>query len=186
MSKQNPRPMYLITRYIKSCGDNAPKLQEILDDHLATFLVAKGSNNKHQAWPGGYLQHVADCMSLIAMFFNMTNKYWQMPFSRASAMLIMFLHDIEKPFMQQQMCIKPDMEPWTKQQRMGFRNGLIARYGIQLTEEEWNALRFVEGEGDDYDPTKRVMNELAALCHMADIGSARVWPNRNKPENTEP
>ena len=43
-------------------------------------------------------------------------------------------------------------------------------------------MKYIEGEGDDYDPIFRVMNELGALCHAADTLSSRVWYDRNKPE----
>lgn len=181
-------PLYLITRYIKECGDNGPRLQQILDRHMGTFQAAKGSLHKHQAWPGGYLQHVADCMSLITMLINATGntKYWPIPFTRASAMLVMFLHDIEKPFMQERMAADSAMQPWNKEQRFIFRGELIADYNIMLTEEEQIALLFVEGESDYYHPTKRLTNELGALCHAADYLSARLWHSRNKPSNEEP
>ena len=35
-------------------------------------------------------------------------------------------------------------------------------------------LKYVHGEGDDYRKDRRVMSPLAALCHMADVGSARI------------
>ena len=45
-----------------------------------------------------------------------------------------------------------------------------------------NALRYKEGEGDDYDPHKRVAGELAAFCNNCDVWSARGWhdfPKKN-------
>lgn len=170
-----------IYRYIKACGDNAPKLQKILDDHHSIFARAKGSQHNHQAWEGGYLQHVSDCMEIARMFFN--HAPWELPFSWSSVVLVLFLHDIEKPFMQERMANDHEMPVWSKQQRHFFRNDLIYKCDLDLTDDEYCALQFIEGEGDDYSPTERVMNELGALCHAADTLSARLWHSRNKPEN---
>lgn len=173
-------PIYSITRSIKDTGEHCPKLQQILDDHMAIFAKSKGSQNNHQAWEGGYLQHVADAIQIAGGLC--THSPWPLPFSRSSVVLVMFLHDIEKPFMQHQMAADKHMPLWSKRKRHEFRSDLIAKYDIQLTAEESTALLYIEGEGDDYNPTKRMMNELGALCHSADIMSARLWPNRNKPE----
>lgn len=48
-------------------------------------------------------------------------------------------------------------------------------YDIALTPQQENALRYVEGEGDDYSSERRVMNELAAFYHMCDVASARIF-----------
>lgn len=173
-------PIYNITRHIKACGDNAPKLQQILDDNQALFAEAKGSQHNHQAWPGGYLQHVSDCLTIAQHIYAIE---WDCPFSWSSVVLVQFLHDIEKPFMQERMAADPEMPLWTKQQRAAFRHSIIQQYSLQLTREELLALFFIEGE-EDYSPTERKMNELGALCHAADILSARLWHSRCKPENT--
>ena len=50
----------------------------------------------------------------------------------------------------------------------------IIEYGITLTEQQKSAIKYVEGEGDDYTPGKRVSDELAAFCHICDVWSARI------------
>jgi hypothetical protein len=176
------KPIYQIIRRLKATGDNEQNLLKIMDDNRRIFDKAKGSMHKHQAWEGGYLQHVADCMTIAQLFFN--HSPWELPFSWSSVVLVLFLHDIEKPFIQDRMANNPEMPIWNKTQRLMFRGDLIAKYDIKLSLEEQNALLYIEGEGDDYHPTKRVMNELGALCHMADVGSARIWHDRNKPEQS--
>lgn len=169
----------IIYRSIKDCGDNAPKLLQILDDHNGIFAKAKGSMHNHQVWEGGYLQHVADTMTIARHIYSIE---WDMPFTWSSVVLVLFLHDIEKPFMQERMANDHEMPLWNKAQRLHFKTDIIANYKIELSDEERMALFFIEGEGDAYSPTKRVMNELGALCHAADILSARLWHSRNKPE----
>jgi len=173
-------PLYYITRFIKATGDNAPKLQQILDDHRETFDKAQGSTHNHQAWPGGYLQHVWDTLHIANCIWSHID--WPMPFEWSSVVLVLFLHDIEKPFMQERLSLDKEMPIWSKQQREAFRMEIIAKYEIILTPEEHNALTYIHGEGDDYSPKSRVMNELGALCHAADILSSRLWHNREKPQ----
>lgn len=184
--------IYNIQGYIKACGDNAPKLQQILDDHQSTFDFARGSLYKHQAWQGGYLQHVSDCIQLANYMYDYRHNYygetkdlWPISFSWASVVLVLFLHNIEKPFMQMHMSLDSHMPVWNKTQRVMFRGELIAKYDLKLTHEEIQALLYVEGEGADYNPEKRIMNELGALCHAADTLSSRLWYDRNKPTRNE-
>lgn len=180
-------PLYLITRYLKATGDETcEKLYKIMDDHAATFAAAKGSMHNHQAWPGGYWQHVADTMQLAQrIMFATMPKGWPVPFSWSSVVLVLFLHDIEKPFMQERMANNPEMPLWPKEQRAGFRDGIIYRYQIAITEEERIALKFIRGEESAHSHKERKMNELGALCHAADVLSARLWHSRNKPEENK-
>ncbi|MEK6891083.1 MAG: hypothetical protein AABX03_03005, partial [Nanoarchaeota archaeon] len=56
-----------------------------------------------------------------------------------------------------------------------FKFDLINKYGFELTSEQENALKYVEGEGEDYDPHKRAQLPLAAFVHICDVISARIW-----------
>jgi len=40
-----------------------------------------------------------------------------------------------------------------------------------------NALKYVHGEGNDYNPEVNVQGPLAAFVHCCDTFSARVWPD---------
>ncbi|MEK6857827.1 MAG: hypothetical protein AABX39_04540, partial [Nanoarchaeota archaeon] len=48
-------------------------------------------------------------------------------------------------------------------------------YNFTLTEEHWNAVKYAEGEKDDYSPGKRTSSSLAAFVHLCDSWSARGW-----------
>ena len=52
--------------------------------------------------------------------------------------------------------------------------------------EQWDALKYVEGEMGDYSARRRVMNPLAAFCHLCDVASARIWFDFPKLGNDEP
>ena len=51
----------------------------------------------------------------------------------------------------------------------------ILEYGLVLTPAQENALKYVEGEHNDYTNKQRLMNELAAFCHLCDVTSARIF-----------
>ena len=46
-----------------------------------------------------------------------------------------------------------------------------------LSTEQENAMKYAEGELDDYTNQRRVMNELAGFVHICDVLSARVFHN---------
>ena len=52
---------------------------------------------------------------------------------------------------------------------------MLSRYGMQLTAEHENGLRYAEGELADYSNKERRMGPLAAMAHMCDVASARLW-----------
>ena len=44
-----------------------------------------------------------------------------------------------------------------------------------ICEEHKIALKYIHGEGDDYQKDKRVMTPLCAFCHCCDVISARIF-----------
>ena len=50
----------------------------------------------------------------------------------------------------------------------------LAGLNLDFTPEEWIALKYIHGEGDDYSGKERKMNRVGAICHAADVLSARV------------
>ena len=54
----------------------------------------------------------------------------------------------------------------------------LKEYGVVLTPDHENGMQFAEGElGQSYSKHHRAMGQLAALVHMCDIASARLWFN---------
>lgn len=132
---------------------------------------AMGSSHNHQAWTGGYIDHIRDCFSIADTLHKaMEGKYnaFNYMVSLDDAFLVLFLHDIEKLF--------KDTHPFnTKKERAEVRLELIRQFGFELNDEQFLALKYVEGEGDDYSSNERKMNELGAFCHMCDVASARIF-----------
>ena len=136
------------------------------------FRVAQGSSHNHQAWEGGYLDHVRETMNIaVRLYYSMDTKR-QFPFPLADALLVIFLHDIEKPYKRMFSLEK-------KEQKREFRDYFIRESRITLTEEQVNALQYIEGE-HDYSNTERKMGQMAAFCHCCDILSARVWFDKGR------
>lgn len=136
--------------------------------NIERFVHARGSSYNHQAFDGGYLEHVKQVMNIAIELYTPLSNLSALPFTLHEALLVLWLHDIEKPW-------KVDHSFANKLSRKLFREAKIVEYGFTLTKEQEAALSYVEGELDDYRPDKRVMNEMAAFCHMCDIASARIY-----------
>lgn len=159
---------------------NRSACKRILADNKKLFQTVQGSTHNHQNWLGGYYDHVQEIMNIVLVLYGIFNSIRPLPFSFSSALLIVFLHDIEKPWKYEldsdgQLRHIKAME--TKQAQHEFRVQKLKEYGIVLTAEEENGMKYVEGELNDYSSKHRVMGPLAALCHLADVTSARLWFN---------
>lgn len=149
----------------------------ILQDNIGLFKTVQGSSHNHQAWPGGYYDHIVEVMNIGLIIYNQFNSIRPLPCTVSDVMLILFLHDIEKPWKYELINGKAEIKPelQDKEKQREFRNKKLEEYGIQLTEEQRIGMIYVEGEHKNYSPKQRAMNPLAALCHIADTASARIW-----------
>ncbi|HET8575343.1 MAG TPA: hypothetical protein VFM02_04230 [Candidatus Paceibacterota bacterium] len=163
--------------------------KRILFDHRTRFEKARGSTHNHQTWEGGYIDHVTDGMNYARHQYTFISAFGRpLPFSLSDALLIFFLHDLEKPWRilvneRGQVSNRGDLTK--KEEFERFRAGKLAEYGLVLTPAQQNAFKYIEGEHKDYSSKQRTMNELAAFCHMVDTWSARGWYNYPKTENDE-
>jgi hypothetical protein len=157
---------------------NRSACARILADHRELFATVQGSTNNHQAWPGGYLDHVCEVMNIAAMLHAHLSALRPLPFSLSDVLLVVYLHDIEKPWKYElgedgKLHHKAGMKDKAEHQR--FRMRKLGEYGVVLTKEHENGLAYAEGELADYTNQRRVMGPLAALAHMCDVASARLW-----------
>ena len=152
---------------------------KILADHRPLFETIPGSTHNHQAWPAGYMEHVQECCNYAYHLYDFDQSFGRpLPFSRSDALLIMFLHDLEKPWRIEVMedgTVRNRLGLDTKEAFKAFREQKLVEYGITLTPYQLNGLTYVEGEIKNYSSKHRVMNELAAFCHKVDVWSARGW-----------
>lgn len=174
-------------------GTRAEGLLKFHDDHAKEILVAKGSSHNHQVWSGGYHDHLVHCFILAQDLYRLLRErvgsgphpvqyiggvYTDDPltFSLESAIVVLYLHDIEKIFKyglwpnRYSDRLKKSKDAW-------YLGILPEKYGVWLSEQELNALQYIHGEGDDYSGEHRVMGPLAGFCHAIDVLSARVLHN---------
>lgn len=163
--------------------------RNIFYDHRALFEKARGSTHNHQAWEGGYIDHVTDGMNLCRHLYGFLEAIKRpLPFSLSDALLVFFLHDLEKPW---RILVNANGESSnrkelaTKEKFKEFREMKLAEYGLVLTPAQLNAFTYIEGESKDYTSTRRVMNELSAFCHMVDTWCARGWYDYPKEKSDE-
>ena len=168
-------------------GSNGDACRRMHSDFIDKFVAAPGSRHNHQYWPGGYYDHVTEVMNLGLTVYDTYNSRRPLPFSASDVLLIVYLHDLEKPFVytyNEDGSIDKNLALLEKADREAFKKKMIDEYGIELSPMQDNALEFVEGMRDHkYKNTARVMGELAVVCHIADLTSARLWYNHPLAEN---
>ena len=132
-------------------------------DHWHLIITSTGSSHNHQVWEGGYYDHLLQCFELATNLYN--SMYKNLKLNLDSIFIVLFFHDIEKLWREIHGFDKFNF----------YTRTLPEVYKIKFTNEELNALQYIHGEGNDYSKDKRVMNELAAFCHVCDTLSARCF-----------
>lgn len=155
-----------------------PRRDRILQFHeiYRTEVEASwGSKSKHQAWPGGYVDHLAETFRMAEVMYDSLSQLHPLPFSRDSAVIVLYFHDLEKIWKYTHGL--PEGFDKTK-----FLFETLAKdYEIKFTPEEANALRYIHGEPEaEYNPDTRLMGPLAAFCHSIDTMSARMWHDEGR------
>lgn len=150
---------------------NRFRCHKILRDHGDKIQKAPGSLTKHQAWGGGYKDHLEETMNFAIQLYKLMQEQRILPFSISDALLVLFLHDIEKPFKytSQTEILDSETEKWL------FLEQIVQKYKFELTDDHWNALKYVHGEGKDFHREKKIQGPLAAFVHICDTVSARIW-----------
>lgn len=164
---------------------NRSACKKTLADNYKLFQTVPGSAHNHQVWTGGYFDHVQEAMNIAVVLYKILNFLRPLSFTLSDVLLVLFLHDIEKPWKYEvssdgELQHIPELHTKTAQQE--FRTKKLEEYGIVLTPEQKNGMKYVEGELDDYTNRRRVMGPLAAFCHLCDVTSARIWFDHPKTE----
>lgn len=143
---------------------------EFIKTYEDLFNSSKGSAIKHQAWKGGYRDHITEVMRIAVVTYKALSFIRPLPFSLSHVLVGCFLHDVEKIW-------KHAIDSANKQDI--DKNDLIDGH-FTMDDDLWNAIHYAHGEGDDYHPTDRIQGPLAAFVHHCDNTSARIW--FDKPE----
>jgi len=152
--------------YLKINYTNKAKCINLLEYLIEKYPDAPGSSHNHQAYAGGYYNHISDILDYAEFLYESLSKRKKLDFTLSDAMLVLFLHDIEKPVKYCDSTIETDSQ---------IRERLIKEFDFTLNEEHIEALKYIHGEGEDYRKDKRIMSPLCAFCHCCDIISARIF-----------
>jgi hypothetical protein len=165
-------------------GRNRPVMRKILEDHRPLLQTAAGSRSSHHSWPGGYWDHVTECLNLAVAHYALWSALRPLPYDIWEAYEVLFVHDLEKPwkYVPDMPCPIPVPDLSAKPERAAFRLDLLGHYGVRFTAQQRNAMKYCEGEGNDHHPERRVMEPLAHLCHTCDETSARQFPDSPRPD----
>ena len=169
----------------------------IYKEYTELFHFAAGSSHNHQAWEGGYADHIAECLRANTVVYDALETIRPLPFTKDQAIICLFLHDIEKPFKYgtekhhldvakyqeiaeelQKNYLKME-ESWQKWEGAKWKIiiDLMKKFDFDLSAEEINALTYTHGEGSYHKKDERVSCELAAHVHHCDNISARIFHN---------
>ncbi len=156
----------------------------IIKNEGERFQSAPGGLHKHQNWKGGYVGHLVETMSIACLLYETLNNQRQLLFTLSDALYVLFFHDLEKIY---NMTIdgRGRPIPAALAGNPKYQSAIIIakRLKISLTRDQSNALKYVEGEKNDYHDTKRIMNPLAAFVHCCDTISARIWFDEPRQSN---
>jgi hypothetical protein len=149
--------------------------RRLLVEHGERFRSARGSSHNHQAWAGGYIDHLGEVMNTAVVLYDTLGRLRPLPFSLSDALVVLFAHDLEKPWAYEEVGGTWRRREGFKENAHAFRMSVLADAGVTPSPELERAVLFVEGEGSHYSNRTRAMSALAAFCHMCDVASARVW-----------
>jgi hypothetical protein len=171
-------PYYTLEEMLEMIEEpNRTACKNILADNLELFQTVQGGAHNHHTWAGGYYDHIQEVMNIGIVLYQQLNSLRPLPFTLSDLLLVLYLHDIEKPWRYElkegKLHNKKDLQD--KESQNKFRIQKLKEYGVKLTPEHQNGIKYTEGEGNDYTMYGRVMNELACLAHMSDVCSARLW-----------
>jgi len=181
-----PEVNNIISYLLKIEDSNSFRCIDLLNFFMDKYPDAPGSSGNHQAYEGGYFKHVSDILEYASTMYKSLMKKDKLGFSLSDALLVLFLHDIEKPIKYSPILVKTgviDENSFIEEEVLEYetdsddeiRKMLIEKFNIKLTEEHKLALKYIHGEGHDYRKDKRVMSPLCAFCHCCDVISARIF-----------
>lgn len=154
---------------------NKDKCQKLYKSNQIAFDNVPGSLSKHQAWTAGYIDHLFEMMKIAEKLYKALSDERHLPFYLEDVALVIFLHDLDKVWKYEKVNKQKVPIMRTPEERKQFTLKKIEEFEFDLTSEQLNAIMYIEGEGEDYNPDFRVMGKLSAFCHCCDTLSARLW-----------
>jgi hypothetical protein len=152
-------------------SESSDKMRFIWNDLLQNHFDTKGSSGNHQNYFGGYFYHIHDVLRNGMMLYDNLSDQGDLPFTKSDVFLTIFFHDIEK------ICKYSENNTidCANLSNSEIRQKMYSKYDVDLPIHILEAIKYIHGEGKYYTKGKRVMSPLSALCHCADIISARIF-----------
>lgn len=178
-----------------SRADNLKKMYEVLHDQL---VIAPASSRVyfHNCFPGGYLDHVLrvteTALKIASMYKSMDGV---IDFTKQELIFAALHHDLGKLGTEDGPYYIDQDSDWHRKRGELYKNNeniqyfraperglvMLQKYGVQVTEKEWLAIKLSDGMYDDsnksylmnYSPYSMKTN-LPNIIHWADHMSSRV------------
>ena len=120
--------------------------QHFLAGYDGLFRSARGSSHNHQAWEGGYADHIREVMNIAVVLYEALGQLRPLPFSLSDALVVLFIHDLEKPWAYEKVEGAWRRRAGLKEKAHEYRMGKLAEARVTLSAELERAVLFVEGE----------------------------------------
>lgn len=194
-------------------GEKLKAMYEELQEQIL-FLPASGKPHYHNAFVGGYVDHVLRVLELAIK----TKKFWEsagasINFTYEELAFAAINHDLGKVGDTGQAGYIEQTDNWRKDKLQEFFTPnkelpfmlmqdrslyLLQKYGISMTENEYLAIRLHDGIYDDankayffsHNPDSKFRTNIVYILHQADFMASKVEYDRwattaPKPSNTK-
>lgn len=191
----------LIDKYIS--GDRKDKLIEMYKDIEETLATSPASTriSHHNAFAGGYLDHVIRVTEAALVFEKVWDKFGQSKNYTTEELAFSALnHDLGKLGTNDEPVYIPNQSQWHREnQGLMFNYNpaithmriaerslfVLQKYGIQVSENEFLAIRLHDGLYEEankqyyitYNKDTELRSNIAYILHQADLMSSKIESN---------
>jgi len=188
----------LIDKYIS--GDRKDKLLEMYKDIEETLATSPASTkiSHHNAFAGGYLDHVIRVTEAALIFEKVWDKFGQSKNYTTEELAFSALnHDLGKLGTNNEPVYIPNQSQWHREnQGLMFNYNpaithmriaerslfVLQKYGIQVSENEFLAIRLHDGLYEEankqyyitYNKDTELRSNIAYILHQADLMSSKI------------
>jgi hypothetical protein len=191
----------LVEKYIS--GDRKDKLIEMYRDIEETLVTSPASTkiSHHNAFAGGYLDHVIRVTEAALVFEKVWDKFGQSKNYTTEELAFAALnHDLGKLGTNDEPVYVPNQSQWHREnQGLMFNYNpaithmriaerslfVLQKYGIQVSENEFLAIRLHDGLYEEankqyyitYNKDTELRSNIAYILHQADLMSSKIESN---------
>lgn len=159
------------------------KLLKLLDDYEEKLRANPAAIKFHHAYEGGLYDHTREVIEIALSIFELYKDRFIREVKRDDVILVAFTHDIEKTTKYRrntnQMTLLQGQNFVYNFSKVDMNDtaetvGILAKYDIELNDEQLNALTFAHGI---FSVDKGKMLPLASILHTSDMLSLQFKEN---------